>query len=183
MLITSVSALLLTGGSLLLYEYYSYKRMIATDLSTLAQTIAANSSEALAYNRQDIAQKTLSALLSEPYVTNACLFDKAGHFYAAYPSNAPAKAFPSAPRRDGPSSPSRLSLIIFEPVMQGGTRFGTLFIREDLHRMYRRFGVYAFVVLLVMAGFAGVAVLLSGPISTSDFPTDPGSRRRRPPDF
>jgi signal transduction histidine kinase len=161
MLVTSVTALLLAGVSLLVYELFAYKRMMTRDLSTLAKTIAATSTAALVYDDQKVAQQTLSAFKSEPDVVNACIFDNAGHLYATYPAAAPPDLFPNSPGPDGLYF-SRLSLAIFEPVSEAGGRLGTLFAREDLHGMYNRFGVYAAVVLLVMAGSAAVAFLLSG---------------------
>jgi signal transduction histidine kinase len=161
MFITSVTSLLLACGTLLFYELFATKRSMTHNLSTLAQAVAANSTALLAFNDQTRAQEILSALKSEPDVVNACLYDNSGHLFSSAPPGSPTNLFPSAPGPDGFQF-SGYYLTVFQPVVQGGGRLGTLFIREDLHGMFSRFGVYGAVVLLVMAGAAAVAFLISG---------------------
>jgi signal transduction histidine kinase len=161
MFITSLTALLLASVALLTYELFAYKRMMTRSLSTLAQTVAANSAALIVYDDQKVAQEVLSALKSEPDVVVACLFDKSGNLFSTYPANASPANFPKSIGPDGLRfSGSRL--IIFQPVVHADARFGTLFISEDLHGMYNRFGVYTAVVMLVIAVSGAVATLLSG---------------------
>jgi len=160
MFMTAVTALLLTGATMTVYEFSAYKQSLARHLASLAQTIAANSSALLVYDDQKVAQEVLSALKSEPAADAACFYDQAGRLYSAYPTNLAAGNFPVFPGPDGLRF-SRLYLTIFQPVEEKGARVGTLFIREDLRGIYRRLGIYVSVVVVVMAGSAALALLLS----------------------
>src|SRR4051794_2233032 len=130
MLTTSTCVLLLTGVALISYEFTSYKRTTTRNLSTLAQTIAANSSAALVYGDDNVAREILSGLRFEPDVVAACLFDKSGKLYASWSPRVTAP-FPMTVGQDGVSFAGR-RLVIYEPVMQAKARLGTLFVEQDL---------------------------------------------------
>lgn len=159
-IVTTLTTLLLTCAALMSYEWFTYRRSAAREVTTLARTIAANSSALIVYDDQKVAREVLSALKSAPEVVAACLYNKDGTFYSAYPAGTPPRAFPPMPGPDGPRF-SGLDLTIFEPVMQAGGRVGTLFIREDLNALYQKFAFYALVVLLVLLGAVGFTVLMS----------------------
>jgi signal transduction histidine kinase/CheY-like chemotaxis protein len=159
-LLTSLSVLVITCIALLSYELYSYKTTTRRSLSTLASMIAANSAAALIYDDEKVTQEILSALRAEPEITAAALFDKTGVIRGTYPTNIPASAFPPVRQTDSVQFRG-MHLILYKPVYQAQTRVGTLFLQGDLQGMYRRFGVYAMVLVAVFAGSGGIALLLS----------------------
>jgi signal transduction histidine kinase len=161
MLVTSVTALSLAGLALLTYELFSSKRTLMHNLSTIAKGVAANSTAALVYEDQHRALELLSTLKSEPDVVNAALYDKSGRLLATYSAARSPWKFGEKPGPDGLQF-SGFYLTIFQPAIEADGRVGTVFMREDLHGMINRFGVYFSVVFLVMAASAAVAVLLSG---------------------
>ncbi len=160
MLIPTVTALLLACVTLLTYDLLADRRTLTRDLSTLAKSIAANSSAAVLYDNQRVAQEMLDPLKSAPDVLNACLYDQSGHIYSTYPINTPPGTFPTTPGIDG-IHPSGTYLTVFQPIMEDVGRVGTLFIRQDLRGINSRFGIYVAVVVAVMFSSAIVSWLLS----------------------
>jgi signal transduction histidine kinase len=159
-LLTSFCVLALTSAALLSYEVYSYKQTTTRSLSTLGDVIAANSAAALIYDDQKVAQELLSALSAEPEIVAAALYDKSGQVYATYPQGRELRSFPTRPGADGLAFKPR-SLALFQPVMQGQGRVGTLYMEQDLEEMYRRLRAYSLVLLGVLLGSGAVALLLS----------------------
>jgi len=160
-LLTSFIVLLLTCGVLLMYELQSYKAATRRNLSTLAQVIANNSTAILIYDDQKLAQEILSAFKAEPDIAAAALYDGEENLYATYPPNSPAGNFPVHPLPSEPLDFAGNQVTIFQPVLQGKSQVGTVYLQADLRGMYRRFGVYGLVVLGVLFGSGLVALLLS----------------------
>ena len=160
MFITAVAAVLLACTILTLYEFNSYKQNLVRQLTSLAQTIAANSSALLVYGDQSVALEVLSSLKSEPAAVAACFYDKAGHLYSFYPTNLVARDFPKTP---GPAGQrfSEMHLTIIEPIEEKGARLGTLLIRGNLSGIYRSLELYLAVVMAVMVASAALALALS----------------------
>jgi PAS domain S-box-containing protein len=160
MLFVSTSVLLLTGIILISYEFTSSRHSTAQSLSTLAQTIAANSTAALVFKDDKVASEILSGLKSDPDILGACLFDAEGELFASYKPQGSPLAMPERPGAEEIRfSGSRMSL--FEPVTQGSARVGTLYVEQHLSGMYRRLSIYAGVVIFVLAIATGVAFILS----------------------
>ncbi|HYG34491.1 MAG TPA: ATP-binding protein, partial [Clostridia bacterium] len=157
---TSITALLLTCLVLLSYELSAYKRIMNQNLAMLAEVIAANSTSILVYDDQKGARETLSSLKAEPSIIAAGLFDSHGKLYATYPARLSIQAFPASLEADGVRMKGQY-LVAFQPVQQGSTRLGTLYLKQDLSGLLNRIMVYSCVISLVLVGAAGVALLLS----------------------
>lgn len=158
--LTSVAVLGFAAVVLLNYELYTYKQSTRHSLQTLADIIAGNSTAVLIYDDQKLAAEILGGLRAEPDIAGAALYTKGGRLYQSYPGTAPASAFPAHPGPDG----IRFhwgEVTVYQPVIEGNNRVGTLFLRGDLAGMYRRLGVYGGVLFLVLIGSALVALLLS----------------------
>ncbi len=158
--LTSMAVLLLACIVLFSYEIGTYRRSAARTVSTIADVVAENSSAALAFDVQKDAQACLESLHAEPSVVAAALYDKAGNLYASYPTNLAAASFPDQPRPIGGSFSGR-QMTVWKPVMEHESRAGTLYVQADLLEIYRRLGVYALILLGVLAGAGVVAVFLS----------------------
>ncbi len=156
---TSLSVLLLTCVLLFYYEIHSYRQTTVRSLSTTADIIAANSAAILIFDDQTLAEQILSGLRADPEITAAALFDKDGHLFAVYPTNSPASAFPASPDRDG-TQLQTAQLTLYQPVIQGQSRVGTLFLRGNLN-LTSHLKVYSLVLLLILAGSGVVALFLS----------------------
>lgn len=159
-LLTSLSVLLASYLVLLSYETRSYKHTTATNLETIAEIIAANSTAVLLYDDAKLAREILSGVRAEPDIVAAALFDVEGRLYAYFPATTPPSAFPATPGADRRTFGLH-ELILVRPVIEGERRVGTLYLKSNLGAMYRRLGVYGFVLLAVLAGSTALAFFLS----------------------
>ncbi len=160
MLLTSGVVVLVTCAAFSAYELFSARQLALRDLTTLGKVIAANSTGALAFDDTEDAFETLSALRAEPHLVAAALYTRSGQLFAKYPRGVSAAELPAAPPRagyriEGPS------LIGVQPVVQGGRRLGTLYLRSDLGAIYERFRLYALIAVLILGLSTLVAYLVA----------------------
>ena len=159
-LVTTLAVLVGSNLVLLVYETRRSLQTTVQNLDTLSGIIASNCTAALEYDDPKLAGEILGGLTTEPDVTQAALLDRDGKLFASYPANLGPAAAASVPQNDL----SHFSLSEYElrrGVFQGQTRVGSLFIRSDLGEMYRRLGVYLWVLLGVLSGAILFALYLS----------------------
>ena len=154
---TLITALLLTSGVAMLtsalalgvYDFMTYRQSTLRNLGTLGAAIAANSTAALAFDNPDDAREMLSAFKAESHVVAAGLYARSGKLFASYPAaNAALPAELAAPdgyRVEGDQ------LIGVQPVIQGGHRMGTLYLKSDMGAIYERFRSFSLIAALVVA--------------------------------
>jgi signal transduction histidine kinase len=151
------SVLLLTCAAFFVYEYVSYRQITKRELQTLGQITAANVTSSLAFLSQDDATELLQALHSQKNIIAACVYDRAGKIFATYPNDK--VDFPPIVREDYHFRENYLEG--FQPVVQDGTRLGTLYLRSDLKDVYNRFILYAVIGLVIVGVLFLFAFILS----------------------
>ncbi|MEO6034646.1 MAG: PAS domain S-box protein [Verrucomicrobiota bacterium] len=159
-MLTSTVVLLLTSGTLITYELFTFHRTILQNAATIAQIIAANSTSALSFDNEKVGAEILSKLEAEPSIVMACLYKKDGSKLARYPSEQPRSDFPAKPGTEGHRF-EKNALQIFLPVREGDAWQGTLFLKLDLTPMYSRVVLYGGIVGGVMIGALLIALALS----------------------
>lgn len=150
MLLTSSVALLLMGSAVITYELVTFRRALAVNIGVLAQIIASNSTAAVAFQDPKSAREILAALAAEHQITAAAIYDDRGRLFASFPENIASTDFPERPRTDGFKF-EKSHLVMFRPIVQEGTRLGTIYLQADLGVMYSRFTVYGALILAVSA--------------------------------
>jgi PAS domain S-box-containing protein len=165
-LLTSTVVLLLTCAAFVAYEVITFRRGLVENLTTLAQITAENSTAALAFENQSDAEIVLAALRIERNVVAAGFYNKQGELFASYPTNEPARIFPSNPGQDGHRF-SQSYLLLFQPVIEHGKRLGTLYLKADVSVMHERFRLYGGIVVLVMAVCCLIAFGISSVLQRS----------------
>lgn len=153
---TSVAILVLTCAAFLVFEIVTFRRDILEGLTTRAEVIAANSTAALAFRNEDDATEVLAALHQDPRMVCAAVYDDEGRLFARYPADARDSAFPGAPEREGRRF-GKGECVVYQPIVQGDLWLGTVFLKSDLSAMTERYRLYAWVVLMVLAGSSLVA--------------------------
>ncbi len=159
-MLTSSIVLLVTCLAFVTYDLITVRRTMSRNLSTLAKITAANTTAVIEFDRADEALERIAALQADRHIVGAALYDNQGRLFARFPTNEVGQTFPARPGADG----SRFvedSLIVFEPVIKGERRLGTLYLKSDLGAMYDLMRLYGGIVLLVMAGSFLVAFALS----------------------
>src|SRR3712207_3830984 len=137
MMLTSGSVLLLTSTAFFIYEYYTYRNITKTELSTIGQIVADNSTSSLAFDSKEDAEEILNALKVQRHVIAACLYDKNGKLFACYPVKLNPKDIPVSPPPVGYTFKGKF-IEGGQPVIQGEERLGTLYIKSDLKGVYDR---------------------------------------------
>src|SRR5205085_1729158 len=121
--------------------------------------IGSNSTAALAFDDAGNAREILSAISAEHQITAAAVYDQKGRLFARFPEQTALTQFPPRPGTDGEKF-DRAHLIMFQPILQGGTRLGTIYLQADLSQLYARFGVYGAMLMAVSAcAFLGATAL------------------------
>ncbi|HJT82381.1 MAG TPA: ATP-binding protein [Chthoniobacterales bacterium] len=156
-LLTSTFALWLMGTALITYEFVTFRRSLAVNMSVLARIIGSNSTAALAFDDAPGANEILGALAAEHQVTAAAVYDQKGSLFARFPETLSETSVPEHPGADGEKF-DRKHLVMFQPILQGDTRLGTIYLQADLGEMYARFRVYG-TLLLIVSIFAFLGAL------------------------
>ena len=137
-LLTNGFVLLLMGSALITFELVTFRRSLATNLGVLADITGANSTGAIAFQDPRSAQGILAALSAEEQITKAAIYDRDGTIFARFPASLSFENFPQHPRADGYRF-DRANLALFHPILQEGTRLGTIYLQADLGEMYCTF--------------------------------------------
>lgn len=147
-------------------------------LESLSGIIAAASRYPLSLRDQLDAEEVLAALQSHPQITSAYLFDAGNTLFAAYfrsshlpvsvPSDLELAALQLEQRQlrealpaGGPKQWREQSwLAMFLPIEVEGGRIGALYLRSELPTLREQYQPIVITILLVIAGAAGLALLL-----------------------
>lgn len=155
-LLISTVMLLVTCTAFFLYGLYTFRQSTRQKLSTLGKVIAANSAAALAFDRKEDANRILSALESEPHIVAACLYNKKNELFSKYPQSLADSSFPVRALQEGYRF-DHPYLEGFQPIVEGASQLGTLYLKSDLGDIYVHLQRYGIVTLLVVV----VSFLLS----------------------
>jgi signal transduction histidine kinase/CheY-like chemotaxis protein len=152
-LATSCLALVFACLGFALYERASFRAEMRNELSTLADTLGANTAASLTFDEPKSAQKVLSALRAESHIVTACLYDNERKLFAEYrrPGVPAGTAMPAW--HEDAAEFSADSLTLYRSLSVGGQKAGTIVIVSDLGLLRAKLREYA--------GIAAVVLLLS----------------------
>jgi signal transduction histidine kinase len=141
-LLTSGMVLLLTFAAYFLYEYYSFKRTTAYQLSLMSRMLGANSSTAIASNDAAEATIILSSLQVEPHILSGAIYDSKGELFASYyHGDAEEKLPDSFTGKDGFEVDGSL-MVGSQPIAMEGKRIGSVYLVSDMTAVFDRFLLY-----------------------------------------
>ena len=160
MLLTSGLALGLICASFFIYEFVTFRETLKNQLTVLGQIIAANSTAALAFDSAKDAEEILAALRANRHIVAACLYDRQGKLFAVYPAGAPEAQFPVYTAAQSYTFKGGF-LEGYEPVKEGKTRLGCLYLKSDMREMAERFRRYGLIAVLVIGLSFWLVYLLS----------------------
>jgi len=172
--------MLTVGASLVLailaavgYDYLSYRNLLKTNLSILAEIVGENSTAALSFNDRKSANEILAGLRGQPHVVAAGIYSADGKLFAQYHRReAPILSPPAIVQNDAISfGQDRLHL--FHTIRLAGQPIGALYLESDLQEIHGRIRQYVYTVSVILAisllfGFLLSSKLqqgISGPIS------------------
>jgi two-component system sensor histidine kinase/response regulator len=163
-LLTSSIALLMAGASIIGYQLFQYRGDVATELSSVADMIAVNSSAPLIFGDRESSAKTLAPLKAERRVAEAAIYKAGGQLFATYlrPGVKDAR-FLAAPGLEA-GNMEWFGLRVSRSIMVDGETVGAVYIRSDLpdvrSRLYRNGSIMALVMFAAaLVAFFATSVL------------------------
>jgi len=153
-MVTAAGALLLAGVVLIAADLLSFRREMKTDLATLAEIVASNTTAALTFGDAGAAGETLAALEAKRSLIAAAVYRDSGTLLAIYRRGRAGRGvrFPERPSEPGEVFGEGF-LEVFRPVILDGRRIGTVYLRSDLSELSGR--------LLLQIATVGAVFLLA----------------------
>lgn len=149
-LTASVLAVLLASLGFALYDGHSYRASAVRELTTLADTLGANTAASLVFNDQNTATAMLGALATEPNLLAARLYDNHGRAFAEYRAPGAPRGLILPVRRSDGTYFDRETLTLFRGVQLNGERAGSIALVFDLRQFRSRYVEYSKISLLVI---------------------------------
>lgn len=146
-LLTTSVALVMAGTTIAGYQLYQYRSDVSSELKSVADMIAVNSSAPLIFGDRDSAARTLAPLKAEVRVVQAAIYEPGGRRFATYVrANTEGARFPDVAQAEATGF-HWLSLEVSRPVVVDGETLGVVFLRSDLpdvrSRLYRNGSIMA----------------------------------------
>lgn len=164
-MLTSMTAVVLASGSLLLNDYLSFRKGMARDLSVVSRIIAENLNAALYFQDAGAAEETLSALSNNPRIRGGWLYAADGSLFATYARGdvEQTKDFAGLdiPRFGEGMRMNGDNMAQYLPVHVEGDPVGTLYVESDLQELDNRLTSNLGVAFFVCVAAALVAFALS----------------------
>ena len=174
-MVTTLIALLLSAGSLLVYEWLTYRGAWVDDLRTQADLIAHSSAAALVFDDPRSAQENLALLRLKPRIRAAAIFEAGGRPFATYSAGA-GTAAPTRTESAMPAGTHRFvgsALELSYPVDHDGERVGSVYLKAE-HDVWARALTYAAIEAAVMAAALALSYFIFGRLQ--QVVTDPLAR-------
>ena len=161
-MLTTVLALLLASAVFFAYDRQTFREKMVRDLGALAETLEANTTNALVFNDPETANQILAGLEVQPRIVAATIFNSDGGLFAAYSrdSIAPPDVEPRVDRSD--SHVFRNGFLEIHRRMEFGDRpVGAFHIVTDLEEMDVRGANYLKILAFVIVGVSLLAFFFS----------------------
>ena len=129
-LLTTLVALVISLGTIVVYDLRAYHRNLVADISTQAELLGHMSSAALAFDDERLALENLNLMRIRPRVTAGALYKADGSLFASYRANERVGVLPAQVGQEGVSIAGR-SVELFKPIVDNGELLGTVYLRAD----------------------------------------------------
>ena len=160
-MLTSGVALLVSVLLLGFNDVRTFRTSTVRDLQTLADVIGASATSALEFDFEEAASKTLASLEHKPSILAAAILRTNDTVLASYlRPGQPADQHPPAREADGYRYANG-QLLVFQPVLRGGDRLGTIFFQVDLSELHALIMRYVTVGVVILSGALLLAFMLS----------------------
>jgi methyl-accepting chemotaxis protein len=158
-------AVLLTGAGTMVTQAGALRAGLAEDAAAQGRLVGASAAPALLFADAKAAGETLAALSTVPDVRVAALYGIRGDAFAVW-SRRPGVVPPASPAAAGQRFDDA-ALHVFEDVLSGGDRLGTVYIEYDLATLNARLRRSVWMILATAALALAAAGLLLWPLQRS----------------
>ncbi|WP_426071882.1 ATP-binding protein [Janthinobacterium sp. DSP2-3-3] len=157
-LLTTLVALVISLGTIVVYDLRAYHRNLVADISTQAELLGHMSSAALAFDDERLALENLNLMRIRPRVSAGALYKADGSLFASYRANQGVGELPAKAGKEGASIQGS-SVELFKPIVDNGELLGTVYLRAD-YELAGRTADYLAIALSVTVLALLVALLL-----------------------
>ncbi|HEX4599723.1 MAG TPA: ATP-binding protein [Burkholderiaceae bacterium] len=159
-LATTLVALAVALGAMIVYDLRLYRGKAVGELETQAELLGRTSAPALQFDDPKAAQENVQLLRLRPEIQAAAIYDARGAIFAKYLSTkAPDLPFPKLPEASDAHQEGR-DLVLFKRIEDEGQILGTVYLRAD-YELYGRILNYTGIAALVAIAAMLVAMLTS----------------------
>lgn len=144
-LLTTISALLISGIAMVLYDLQSHRERLVQDLLTQGRLLGLTTTPGLRFNDPKLAADSLALLEVRPQILAAAIYDAEGKLFATYSRAGYNGNFPPQPALEGQYLEGE-SFIAFQPIVDHGEQLGTVYIATEF-LLNKRLWQYAGIVL------------------------------------
>ncbi len=144
-----------------LYERASFRRTLSEELSTLADTVGANSAASLTFNDRKSAEEVLAGLGAEHHIVAACLYNTSGQAFAEYRRSGIGQEFRIAFSQEEGAHFARDSITLRRGISLGREKAGSIAIVSDLAELQARMREYMEISALALLLSVFATVFLS----------------------
>ena len=160
-LATSLFGLGIVCGVFELYERASFRRSLTEELSTLADTVGANSAASLTFNDRKTAEDVLAGLSAEHHILAACLYNTYGQAFAEYRRPGINRDFRIPFSQDEGAHFAKDSLTLRQRISISGEQVGSIAIVSDLTELQAKMREYMQISALALLLSVLASILLS----------------------
>ena len=150
--LTTLSALLVMGILMAMFDLRGYRDSWVKDLNMQAELIGRAAVPALQFEDRKLAQSNLALLQVRPEIYSAALYDEEGRLFARYGQNASPPALPL----DNQIQVLKESIRVFKPIMQNNENVGTIYLEAEFQLRQRLLSY-----LGILLGVSSFALLVS----------------------
>jgi len=130
MMSTTLAALAVSVGTVVVYDLRGYQRALLNDLSTQAELVGHMTSAALSFDDPRLARENLALLRTRPTVRAAAIYDQGGALFASYLAPGENASFPPHPGKVGHGKEGD-ELVLYKPIAENGDMLGTVYLRSS----------------------------------------------------
>ncbi len=156
----SCTVLLLACAVLVAYDVVALRRGMAADLTTLMDVMVENSTAALTFHDDKVAQELLNTVRAQTSITAACIYDERGEPFVTYVRDQNVH-FSSPPPGPDSISFAKHHLFAFRQIKLNGELLGTVYLESDFSELYARLRNYPPVIILVLVISSSASLLLA----------------------
>ncbi len=140
----------LTAAGFTAYQFQVSRAALVSEVSSVAQVVAANNTAALTFGDERTAEELLSAFREDSRISQAVLYASDGKVFATY----------GDPHWDGQASGN--SIVLYRDVRQGSRRLGRIGVRASLSGVWQSVAGFLPIAALVLvpAGLLSVIAVL-----------------------
>jgi signal transduction histidine kinase len=158
-MLTSLVALLIALGAMVVYDLRAYHEAWVADLQAQAELLGRATAPALEFDDPKVASENLALLRLQPRVKAAAVYRPDGVRFATYVANGQAATLPTQAQKSGVRHAER-DLVVVLPIRQDDRIIGSVHLHAE-YALYDRVLTYLGIAAVVAVAALGAALLLS----------------------